>query len=338
MLDASAPTPTPDLYFETINAYQRTAALKAALELGLFTALGDGATAADLAGRLGAAERGTRLLSDFLTVIGFLTKRGDLYQPTPSTAHFLDRNSPGYIGGTMEFLACPDLARNFEVLTETVRNGTVAPSHNTVSEGNPVWVPFARAMRPMMAPVAEAIATVLAVDALRPLKVLDVAAGHGAFGAAIAQRNPEAEVVAVDWAPVLDVAKENAARAGIATRYRTIAGNAFTVDFGHGYQLALLTNFLHHFDEDSNVALLKRVHAALAPEGQVAVLEYVPNADRVSPPGAASFGVMMLAGTPHGDAYTFAEWQDMLESAGFAEVSETPLRPSSQTLVIGWRR
>ena len=327
-------TPSPELFFDTINAYQRTAALKAAIELGLFTALAEGAsTVADVAARCGTSERGTRILCDYLTIIGFLTKTGARYEPTPATALFLSRHSPAYLGGTVEFLATPGLVKNFDDLAATVRTGTVDEAHDTVSPENPVWVQFARAMMPMMIPAAEAIASMLSVESIRPLKVLDIAAGHGAFGLAIAKRNPEAEIVAVDWAPVLEVARDNADRAGAGARYRTLAGDAFRVDFGSGYQVALLTNFLHHFDGQTCVALLRKIRAALAPGGRLAVLEFVPNPDRVSPPFAASFSMTMLGGTAHGDAYTFDELRGMLESAAFTDVAQTVLPSSPQTVV-----
>ena len=69
--------PSPELIFDTLNAYQRTAALRAAIELNLFTAIGEGAsTAAELAKKIGVPERGARILSDYLVIIGMLSKQG----------------------------------------------------------------------------------------------------------------------------------------------------------------------------------------------------------------------------------------------------------------------
>ena len=115
--------------------------------------------------------------------------------------------------------------------------------------------------------------------------MLDIAAGHGIFGIVIAQRNPQAEIVAVDWAGVLSVATENAAKMGVAARHKALPGDAFSADLGTGYDVALMTNFLHHFDAATCTTLLKKVAASLKPGGRIAVLEFVPNDDRVSPPG-----------------------------------------------------
>jgi ubiquinone/menaquinone biosynthesis C-methylase UbiE len=153
------------------------------------------------------------------------------------------------------------------------------------------------------------------------------------FGITIAQRNPGAEIVAVDWKPVLEVAQEHARAAQVQDRYRTLPGDAFNVDFGTGYDVALVTNFLHHFDQPTCTNVLRKVHAALKPGGRVAVLEFVPNPDRVSPPIPARFSLTMLAGTPSGDAYTFAELRQQLESAGFSNVSAHGL-PTPETILL----
>jgi SAM-dependent methyltransferase len=325
--------PSADVVFDTLFAYQRSAALKAAIDLDLFTAIDDGEkTTAAMATRCGASERGMRILCDYLSTIELLTKSDGHYQLTPESAAFLSQRSPAYLGTTARFLLRPELKQNFEVLTEAVRRGGVAPSgDNTVADENPIWVEFARSMGPMMVPAAHAIADLVAGTS--SLKVLDIAAGHGLFGITIAQRNPRAQIVAADWPSVLDVATEHARSVQVQDRYRTLPGDAFKTTFPDGFDVALVTNFLHHFDPSTCTTFLKKVHAALAPGGRVAVLEFVPNPDRVSPPVPARFSLSMLAGTPSGDAYTFAELQDQLEGAGFRNVS-AHAPPTPQTVLL----
>ena len=331
----SAPTgPSPELYFDTIFAYQRSAALKSALELGVFTAIGDGPQAATaIAGVCGVPPRGIRILCDYLTTLGFLTKAGDRYQLTQDSAVFLDRRSPAYLGGTAEFLYSPRLVDYLHRLTDTIRRGGVE-ADSMVEKENPAWVQFARAMVPMMMPAAHAIADLLDVSSAGPIRVLDIAAGHGIFGIVLAQRNPAAEITALDWAPVLEVATEHARTMGVGERHRTLAGSAFEVDYGSGYDVALVTNFVHHFDSRTNVEFFEKVAASLKGGGRIVVLEFVPNEDRVSPPMAARFSLTMLSNTPNGDAYTFRELRTMLAEAGFADVTAHPL-PGPQTVVIG---
>jgi 2-polyprenyl-3-methyl-5-hydroxy-6-metoxy-1,4-benzoquinol methylase len=222
---------------------------------------------------------------------------------------------------------------NFDSLADTIRRGTIAPgNNNTVSDDNSIWVQFARAMTPSMVSRAEAIVDCLGVPPAGPLRVLDIAAGHGIFGVVLARRNPRAEVVAVDWPAVLEVAHENAVTAGVADRHRLLPGDAFKVDFGTGFDVALITNFLHHFDRPTCVTFMRRVAAALKPGGRAVILEFVANDDRISPPMAAAFALTMLAGTPGGTAYTFAELQGVALEAGFSSLTEHPVPP--QTIVI----
>jgi SAM-dependent methyltransferase len=328
--------PSPILFFQTINAHQQTEALKAAIELEVFTAIGEGNTsAADIAKRVGASERGVRILCDFLTILGMLTKQDNKYGLTLDSSVFLDKRSPAYIGGATEFLASPKLTAGSKDIAGAVRRGgTTMEDDGTIGPDNPVWVTFARAMAPMMTLPAQLMAALVDPQADRKLKILDIAAGHGLYGLAFATKNPRAEVTALDWSAVLEVAKENAAKAGVTDRYKTIEGSAFDVDFGTDYDLVLLTNFLHHFDPPTCEKLLRKVHASLADGGRAVTLEFVPNDDRVTPPESASFAMIMLASTPSGDAYTFAELERMCTNAGFSKSTVHPLPPTAQTAVI----
>jgi len=168
-----------------------------------------------------------------------------------------------------------------------------------------------------------------------PMRVLDIAAGHGLFGIEIAKQNPQARVTGLDWAPVLRVALDNARKAGVQDRYDMLPGSAFEVDFGGPYDAVLLTNFLHHFDPPTCVGLLKKVHAVLRPGGRAATLEFVPNEDRVSPPMPAAFSMTMLASTVAGDAYTLSELTAMYNEAGFGGITAHPIPMSPHTVVMG---
>ncbi len=330
---------SPAHFFETINSYELTAALKTALELGIFTAIAEGnSRAATIAQRCEVAERGARILCDYLVINAFLTKDGQEYQLTPDSAAFLDRKSPMYLGETVEFLLSPTLTAGFENLTAAVRKGgTALPDQGTVTPDNPVWVKFAQVMAPLMTLPAQLMVNLAPTDQSRDVKILDIAAGHGIFGIAFAQRNPRAHVVALDWPNVLDVAEGNAQAAGVGNRYSRLPGSAFNVDFGTGYDIVLLTNFLHHFDVATCEALLKRVYASLRDGGRALTLEFVPNEDRVTPPGAAAFSLVMLATTPSGDAYTPSDLESMSRKAGFGRTEVHELPPTLERLVISYK-
>ncbi len=328
--------PSPQLFFETINAFQKTSALKAAVDLGLFTAIGTApSTAAEIAMRCECPERGIRILSDNLTILGFLTKEESRYALTPSSAVFLDEKSPAYFGAAVKFLLAPGLTEAFTDLAATIRSGRIHTSeHGTMAPDHPVWIEFARAMGPMMVPAARGAADLVPLDPSRDTRVLDISASHGTYGIAFAQKNPRAHLVALDWEAVLAIAEENAAAAGLADRFGKIVGDAFTVDLGHDYDVVLVPNFLHHFNLADCTLFLRRIHAALRPGGRVVIVEFVPDDDRVSPPAAASFSLVMLGTTRDGDAYTFAEFRQMLTDAGFRDATLHPLPPTAECAVI----
>ena len=335
---SSAHGPNPAVIFETMNAYQRTAALKAAIDLNVFTEIGKGNNSATaIAEAIGASAsknaRGVRILCDFLTIMGLLKKEGETYSLGIDAAAFLDQRSPAYFGGASRFLLDPNLIAPFQHLTEVVKNGrTTLPAEGTVSNDNPIWVEFAEAMAPMQFQAAHEMAGMLSGDGA--MNVLDIAAGHGLFGIAIAQRNPKAQVTALDWANVLAVATENAKKMGVADRHTSLPGDAFAVEFGGPYDLVLVTNFFHHYDIPTCEGLVRKVFAALKPGGRCATLDFVPNDDRVSPPSAASFAMIMLGTTADGDAYTFAEYTKMFAGAGFASSEMHALQKSPGTLIV----
>jgi ubiquinone/menaquinone biosynthesis C-methylase UbiE len=334
----SSPTkrPTPERIFLTLDARQQNAALKTAVDLDLFTAIDEGDhRASEIALRVSASERGVRILCDYLTILGFLVKDDFRYALAPDAAAFLSRRSPAYMGSIVEFLSNPQHFENLSRLTDTVKEGRKATQRgDNLKPNDDLWVSFARSMAPMMVPTALFIAQLVGAQDEKPSRVLDIAAGHGIFGITIAQKNPKAQITALDWPAVLAVANENAKKAGVAERYTTRPGSAFEADFGDGYDLVLLTNILHHFDPPTCVKLMKRVHQALHLGGRAVTLEFVPNDDRISPPGEAAFAMNMLVGTDSGDAYTFAEYQNMFREAGFAETSLHPVPVAPQEVLI----
>lgn len=333
------PQPTPARFFQAVNSYQQSAAIKTSIELGVFTAIGSGCdTAEALAARCHTSVKGMRVLCDYLVIHEFLTKEGNRYGLSPDAAAFLDKNSRMYVGGIVGFMLLPQMVGAFDNLTAVVRKGgTVMNTGGTMAYEHPVWKDFARSMVPLMIPAAEGIAGIVKADSGAPMRVLDLAAGHGIFGITIARHNPHAQIHAVDWTPVLEIAREHATASGVADRWHAIEGSAFEVEFGVDYDLALITNFHHHFSPPTIETLMRKVHGALKPEGLAVTLEFVPNDDRVTPPEAASFSLMMLGTTEEGDAYTFAEYQTMFQNSGFAHNKLHHIEGSPQAVIVSRR-
>lgn len=328
--------PSPKLFLDTIQAYERTAALKAALDLDLFTTIGTSQlTARELATRCETSERGMRIFCDYMVASGFLLKDEHAYALTADSDTFLNRHSPAYLGVVAGFLLSPNYVDSFKDVAAALRKGgTIMSQEGTLAPEHPIWVDFARSMRPLMALPAQLLVKHIDPDANAALKVLEIAAGHGIFGIMLATHYPRANVVALDWPNVLEVATANAKAAGISERYRTIAGSAFDVEYGQGYDLILLPNFLHHFDLPTCEQLLQRVYTALADGGRVVTVDLILNDDHISPPDAAERNLDMLVTTPGGEIYTFADFEEMFRHTGFGRSELFPLPPSIFSAII----
>jgi len=275
-------------------------------------------------------------LCDFLVINGVLSKGNGHYQHTPSSALFLDPQSPACMASVAHFMSRSEVTEPLAHLADVVRAGRTSLSgQGTVEPENPIWVEFAEKMAPMMGPMAGPLGAVVLEGHEGPMRVLDIAAGHGLFGIEIAKQNKQARVTGLDWAPVLRVALKNAEKAGVRDRYDMLPGSAFEVEFGGPYDAILLTNFLHHFDKATCVGLLKKVGHALKPGGRAITLEFVPNEDRVSPPMPAGFALTMLTTTAEGDAYTFSDLSAMYADAGFSGIRAHPIPMSPHTVVMG---
>lgn len=304
----------PAWLMDEFLAYERTLTLRTALELDLFTRIGQGVnTIPALAEATRASERGLRVLCDNLAVHQHLVKEGHRYRLSLNSRVYLSKDSPAWFGSVIGFLASDAYIEAFRDLLRSVKRGRArSPKTN--------WPDFARLMSPLAHHVAEFMAEAMHVDSAGPIQILDVAAGHGLYGLALAARNPAAEVYALDAPLVLRVAARNARQAGVNKRFHRIPGDAFKVDFAGPYDLVITGNIAHHLEPAANVELFRKCRAALKPKGKLILLDFVVNDDRVSPPAEAAFAIHLFA-TGSCDVYTFREYQAMLRAAGFRRIT-----------------
>jgi ubiquinone/menaquinone biosynthesis C-methylase UbiE len=321
--------------YEAALAYEKTAALMAAIKLDIVSMIGeDCATSDGLASKTGASRRGIRILCDFLTVMGLLSKGDGTYSVNEAGKRYLDPSSPAWMGGSIDFYAAPEILRLvLDDPASYVRNGG-SPGLAHLAPDHPVWLKFAKAMSPAARLAAKRAAVHLARHDGRTAKVLDVAAGHGFYGIELAKAFPEAIVTAVDWPSVLELASANAKDAGVGERYRVAPGNAFEVNWGGEFDLVILANFLHHFSPEECATILRKVRPSLSPQGRACTVDFVPEEDRSKIPTHAMFAFLMLATTPSGDTYTLAELDAIAKKAGFRGATARPLRPTPQSLVM----
>ena len=312
--------------------------IEAALHHGVFDLLDGGSkTVEEVAARSGASVRGLRAVMNALAGLQLLTKAAEgRYGLTADSAAFLVSSKPGFLGGVIRHTSTQLVPKWLE-LEEVVRTGKPTASVNREKVGAEFFHSFVEDIFPMSYPSAQRLAEALEVaDAKKPVRVLDLAAGSGVWGIALAQRSPRVTVTAVDWPGVLDVTRKVAARLGVAERFSFVAGDLATADFGRGHHIATLGHILHSEGEKRGRALLKKTFKALAPGGTIAIAEFLVDDARTGPPVSLIFAVNMLVNTDEGDTWSFGEIAGWLREAGFRD-PRTIDAPGPSPLILATR-
>ncbi|MEX0447828.1 class I SAM-dependent methyltransferase [Xenorhabdus sp. SGI246] len=327
------------VFYDTVNSFYKTSAVRTALELDIFSIIGeDGKTIKQIAESCQASERGVRILCNYLVSIDFMCIEGNRFFLNREMSLHLNRKSPYYLGGTTKFLLSEYIIDSFKHLTEVIRTGELPiENEGIVAPNQPQWVEFARAMEPMMLLPSLLLADIADYQSNKPINVLDLAAGHGQFGIAMAQRNPNTHVTFLDWKDVLGVARENAQKAGVEERTSYIPGNAFTVDFGKNYDIILMTNFLHHFDKNDCVTIMKKAYNALNDNGRVLIFEIIDGKEKQAQKLAATFSMLMLATTPNGEVYNEKELKNISFEAGFVQAELHEIPPAVEKVIVAYK-
>jgi SAM-dependent methyltransferase len=205
-------------------------------------------------------------------------------------------------------------------LDEAVRTGRPVLPVNQENQGPIFFSEFVESLFPLSYKAARVLGEHLGISQLAvPATVLDIGAGSGVWGIALAHLSPHIRIHAVDWPEVLEVTKRVARQQGVADRLVVSQGDLLEADFGQGHHLAVIGHILHSEGADRSRQLLKKTFAALAPGGTIAISEFMPNDDRTGPANALIFAVNMLVHTEAGDTFTFEEVADWLRSAGFQQ-------------------
>lgn len=328
------PTVSPDRITQMAWGYAPVLIIEAAIQHGIFDHLDRGPRSlGQLAADTGASERGLRGVLNALVGLQLLAREGVNYLLTAESAAFLVSTREGYRG---EFFRhhTAQLLPQWMQLHEVVRTGRPAANTNREADGAAHFAAFVEALFPGGYPAATLLGRHLGIDqSVGPVSVLDVGAGSGVWGIALAKQSPHVLIRAVDWPAVLEVTRKVARRHGVAERLTAEPGDFFTADFGEGHQVAVLGHILHSEGPEQGRRLLEKVFAALAPGGTVAIQEFMPNDDRTGPPLPLLFAVNMLVNTEQGDTYTFAELSAWLRECGFINVRRLDV-PGPSPLVL----
>jgi ubiquinone/menaquinone biosynthesis C-methylase UbiE len=314
---ASAPL-TPERIYQFAFGYAPPLVLEAAIRHRVFDVLDGGPMSlTQIHEATGASERGLSAILNFLVGLDFLRKTQEgAYTLAPESAAFLVSTKPGFQGGLIRHTS-EQLLPNWLQLNRVVATGTPAVSVNQQGPGSSFFHEFVNDIFPLSYHVAQELAAHLDLAAAPAVSVLDLAAGSGVWGIALAQSGPQVTVTAVDWPAVLPVTQATVARFGLTERFRFHAGDLAEADFGTGHNVATLGHILHSEGEARSKALLKKTFHALASGGTIAVAEFLVNADRTGPMSGLSFAVNMLVNTDCGDTFSFEEISAWLGEAGF---------------------
>jgi (2Fe-2S) ferredoxin/precorrin-6B methylase 2/DNA-binding CsgD family transcriptional regulator len=320
----------PDDLNQTLRAYMESRALLTALELDVFTAVGSGATAAEVAQKISTHPRATEMLLNALAAMGLLIKQQGVFRDTAVTARFFAEGSKDNARHGLIHIA--NIWHRWSNLTDSVRAGTAVGHQEMADRGDDWTTPFIAAMHRNAAERAPLI--VQAVGVAAGERLLDVGGGSGAYSIAFAQAQETLHATVLDLPTVIPIAQGHIHAAGLAGRVETRAGDLRCDPLGKGFTLALVSAICHMLSPEENQDLLRRCFAALEPQGRVVIQDFILEPDKIAPKQAALFALNMLVGTPAGSTYSFEEYSAWLREAGFHEVRQMRL-PGPSDLIVG---
>jgi len=318
---ASSPAgspPTPDRIQQLAWGYAPPLILEAALNYRIFDLLDESPkTVEELARQTGASVRGLTAILNALVGLEFLARNGSRYTLTPESATFLVSTRSPYYGPYFLHMTRQLIPRWLH-LAEAVRTGRPVAAKNQGADGPTFFAEFVEALFPVSYKAARMVGEHLGIPGLtEPTTVLDIGAGSGVWGIALAHLSPQVTVWAVDFPVVLEVTRKVARQQGVADRLKTSPGDLLEADFGTGHHVATIGHILHGEGTERSRRLLRKTFEALAPGGTVVIGEFMPNDDRTGPPSALIFAVNMLVNTEAGDTFPFREVAEWLKEAGF---------------------
>ena len=319
----------PDRLDQMIRGYMPSRCILTALELDIFTAVGDGGNAEQIGGKIHANARSVGMLLNALVALGLLSKSGDDYKNTAESARFFVQGSKDNHRNGL--LHTANIWRRWSTLTDAVRTGTHVP---IAGDATPGWTRnFIAGMQRHAKDRAPLVVKALGTAGVR--RILDLGGGSGAYSIAFVKTSPDVRCEILDVPQVVPLATEYVSQAGVSAQVEVRAGDMLHDDFGSGYDIIMLNAICHMFSEEQNRDIFGRAHQASAPNGRLVVQDFILNPDKTGPQHAALFALNMLVATDAGASYSEPEYTQWMKAAGFTDVRRINL-PGPSGLIVGF--
>jgi len=322
----------PDELNQKIRGFQASRVILSAVELDIFSAVGQGGSSVDIAGKLSTDPRATEMILNALVSLGLLKKKEDIYHNTPVSSRYLVEGAPDDSRASLTHTV--QLWNRWSTLTECIKKGTSVTYKEMVDRGDEWTVPFIAAMHKSATMRAPLVLRTVGLDGVK--KMLDVGGGSGAYSIAAARANESLHAEVFDLPTVIPITQGHIEEAGLSDRVTTRAGDMRKDDLGSGFDLVFISAICHMNSPQENIELLEKSFKALAKGGKVVIHDFVLNDDKTSPPTAALFALNMLVGTREGSSYSEEEYTDWLKKTGFQEIKTLRL-PGPTALMVAKR-
>jgi SAM-dependent methyltransferase len=318
----------PDYLEQAIRAFMPSRCILTALELDVFSAIGEAASAEQVATKINANPRAVGMLLNALVALGLLSKNGDDYKNAPESARFFVQGS--HDNQRNGLLHTANIWHRWSTLTDAVRRGSCVPIDRA---DTPEWTrSFIAGMQRNAKDRAPIVVDTLGTTGVH--RILDLGGGSGAYSIAFAKACPNVQCEIFDLPAVVPLTSEYVDQAGVEAQVSIRAGDMLHDDLGVGYDIIMLNAICHMFSEEQNRDIFQRARLALAPNGRLVVQDFILDPDKTGPQHATLFSLNMLVNTDAGASYSEIEYTSWMKAAGFGEVRRINL-PGPSDLIVG---
>jgi len=302
---------------EFAASFQKSRILLSGFELDIFTNIDEsGTTNYQIANNLHLDEHACERLLNALVSLGFLVKKNQLFFNTEESFNFLSKKSSNYLGGLMH---SNHLWNIWSKLTNVVKTGNSAHSSEINERGEEWLFPFINAMHDRAKKQApEQLAN---IDLSDIKSTLDIGGGSGAYSMEFVSKKPGIEATVFDLPNVIPITIKFIEKEGFSDKIKTYTGDYTTNDLPKGFDLVFLSAIIHSNSLETNQDLIKKCFNSLNNNGRIIIQDWIMNNDRTQPISGAIFAINMLVGTEAGDCFTEQEVTEMLNTAGFKNIS-----------------